>query len=172
MLGFDGISVGGITSWLMECISDKLIHPQELGLSEGPNWDPDHFNVVEDSAHNAEIGITILDAIIEKKGFLNLEEFIAGTSPTNDRSLLKIRSATIVSDRFVLEWDTVTGRFYYDADGQETATLLCDRTPWIKEEQMAEGFAKECAVVTHHRLEAGPDGRLEYVESKRRARCV
>src|ERR1700733_15062191 len=29
-----------------------------------------------------------------------------------------------------------------------------------KEAQHVEGFAKECAVVTHHRLEAGPDGGL------------
>jgi len=29
-----------------------------------------------------------------------------------------------------------------------------------KEAQHVEGFAKECAVVTHHRLEKGPEGRL------------
>ncbi len=29
-----------------------------------------------------------------------------------------------------------------------------------KEAEHVEGFAKECAVVTHHRLEAGPDGNL------------
>lgn len=29
-----------------------------------------------------------------------------------------------------------------------------------KEAQHIEGFAKECAVVTHHRLEKGPDGKL------------
>jgi len=29
-----------------------------------------------------------------------------------------------------------------------------------KEAEHVEGFAKECAVVTHHRLEAGPDGAL------------
>ena len=29
-----------------------------------------------------------------------------------------------------------------------------------KEAEHVEGFAKECAVVTHHRLEPGPDGRL------------
>jgi len=29
-----------------------------------------------------------------------------------------------------------------------------------KEAKHVEGFAKECAVVTHHRLEPGPDGRL------------
>jgi prolyl-tRNA synthetase len=30
-----------------------------------------------------------------------------------------------------------------------------------KEAAHVEGFAKECAVVTHHRLEAGPDGKLQ-----------
>ena len=30
-----------------------------------------------------------------------------------------------------------------------------------KEAAHVEGFAKECAVVTHHRLEAGPDGTLQ-----------
>jgi prolyl-tRNA synthetase len=29
-----------------------------------------------------------------------------------------------------------------------------------KEAQHVEGFAKECAVITHHRLEPGPDGKL------------
>src|SRR4249920_1512902 len=29
-----------------------------------------------------------------------------------------------------------------------------------KEAEHVEGFAKECAVVTHHRLEPGPDGKL------------
>src|SRR5687768_8413983 len=29
-----------------------------------------------------------------------------------------------------------------------------------KEAEHVQGFAKECAVVTHHRLEAGPDGKL------------
>ncbi len=32
-----------------------------------------------------------------------------------------------------------------------------------KEAKHVEGFAKECAVVTHHRLEAGPDGKLKPV---------
>ena len=30
-----------------------------------------------------------------------------------------------------------------------------------KEAKHVDGFAKECAVVTHHRLEAGPDGKLK-----------
>lgn len=34
-----------------------------------------------------------------------------------------------------------------------------------REAEHVEGFAKECAVVTHHRLEAGPDGKLRPAES-------
>jgi len=34
--------------------------------------------------------------------------------------------------------DRTSGRFYYHEDGKDDVTLLCDRTPWIKEEQMAE----------------------------------
>ena len=34
--------------------------------------------------------------------------------------------------------DRITGRFYFHEDGKDDVTLLCDRTPWIKEEQMAE----------------------------------
>jgi prolyl-tRNA synthetase len=38
--------------------------------------------------------------------------------------------------------------------------LFIPKSFLAKEEQMAEGFAKECAVVTHSRLKAGPDGGL------------
>ena len=38
--------------------------------------------------------------------------------------------------------------------------LFIPKSYLAKEEQMAEGFAKECAVVTHHRLVPGPDGGL------------
>ncbi len=34
--------------------------------------------------------------------------------------------------------DRVTGRFYYHEDGKDELQLLCDRTPWLKEEQLAE----------------------------------
>lgn len=33
--------------------------------------------------------------------------------------------------------DKVTGRYYYHEDGKDELTLLCDRTPWLKEEQLA-----------------------------------
>src|SRR5262249_31210241 len=37
--------------------------------------------------------------------------------------------------------------------------LFIPKSFLAKEEEMAAGFAKECAVVTHHRLKAGPDGK-------------
>ena len=38
--------------------------------------------------------------------------------------------------------------------------LFIPKSLMEKEAEHVEGFAKECAVVTHHRLEAGPDGGL------------
>jgi prolyl-tRNA synthetase len=38
--------------------------------------------------------------------------------------------------------------------------LFIPRSFLEREAEHVEGFAKECAVVTHHRLEAGPDGKL------------
>lgn len=38
--------------------------------------------------------------------------------------------------------------------------LLIPKSFLEKEAEHVEGFAKECAVVTHHRLEAGPEGKL------------
>ena len=37
--------------------------------------------------------------------------------------------------------------------------LFIPKSFLAKEEEMAEGFAKECAVVTHYRLKADPDGK-------------
>ncbi len=73
MYGFDAISVGGVVSWLMECLYEGLIEPSYIGLSEKiPSFDPDNFDVVKDSMHNADIGVEILDAIIEKRANLDL----------------------------------------------------------------------------------------------------
>lgn len=74
MYGFDAISVGGVLAWLMECLSQGYLSPQELGVDGRPIFQHEGFAVETDSAHNAEIGIALLDAIIEKRGVLNLEE--------------------------------------------------------------------------------------------------
>ncbi len=66
-LGFDAISVGGVLSWLMECLHEGHLTPEELGVSGKPVFTPEGFRVVEDSEHNANIGIELLDRIIEKE---------------------------------------------------------------------------------------------------------
>ena len=50
----------------------------------------------------------------------------------------------------------------FKATGHENAyfPLFIPMSFLEKEAEHVEGFAKECAVVTHHRLEAGPDGKL------------
>ncbi|MFH1176701.1 MAG: aldehyde ferredoxin oxidoreductase C-terminal domain-containing protein [Acidobacteriota bacterium] len=71
-LGFDAISAGGVLSWLMECLHERLLTPEELGVQEVPNFSPDGFDVVSDSMHNAELGVALLDAIIGRR--INLEQ--------------------------------------------------------------------------------------------------
>jgi glyceraldehyde-3-phosphate dehydrogenase (ferredoxin) len=72
--GFDAISIGGVLSWLMELLAEGLVTTHELAVSARPLFKSDGFDVVPDSLHNADIGIELLDAIIEKRGILNLTE--------------------------------------------------------------------------------------------------
>ncbi len=74
MYGFDAISAGGVLSWLMECLWDKSLLPEELDIKDVPVFTPNDFDVVSSSMHNADIGTALLDAIIEKRGIFNLEE--------------------------------------------------------------------------------------------------
>ena len=74
MLGFDGISSGGIIAWLMECLAKEYIKPKELGVKRVPIFRAKDFDVVGASLHNAEIGIGLLDAIIDQRGLLDLRQ--------------------------------------------------------------------------------------------------
>jgi glyceraldehyde-3-phosphate dehydrogenase (ferredoxin) len=74
MLGFDAISIGGVLSWLMECMADGLILPEELGISHKPVFSREGFRVVEDSLANAEIGVALLDQMASAKGAINMTE--------------------------------------------------------------------------------------------------
>jgi glyceraldehyde-3-phosphate dehydrogenase (ferredoxin) len=71
--GFDAISVGGLVSWLMECMSDGLIKPEELGAKATPVFSPENFDVVNDSMHNARIGMDLIDEMVKPDGKINLE---------------------------------------------------------------------------------------------------
>ncbi|HPJ63863.1 aldehyde ferredoxin oxidoreductase C-terminal domain-containing protein [Lentimicrobium sp.] len=72
MLGFDAISVGGVISWLMECLDAGELQPADLGVSAKPVFNPQNFDIVKDSMHNALLGCEILDSIIA--GTINLKE--------------------------------------------------------------------------------------------------
>jgi glyceraldehyde-3-phosphate dehydrogenase (ferredoxin) len=74
LYGFDGISAGGVLSWLMECLAKGLLTKADLGVSREPVFSPQGFRVETDSHNNAEVGIALLDGIIAKRGILNLEE--------------------------------------------------------------------------------------------------
>jgi glyceraldehyde-3-phosphate dehydrogenase (ferredoxin) len=58
----------------MECLSENLLELEELGINGYPVFSLDGFDMVSDSMHNAEIGIGLLDTIIEKRGIINLEQ--------------------------------------------------------------------------------------------------
>lgn len=70
--GFDAISVGGVLSWLFECLHVGLLSPEELGVRERPAFSPRGFVTEADSAHNAELGCALLDGIIAGRGHLRL----------------------------------------------------------------------------------------------------
>jgi len=72
--GFDAISVGGVVSWMMECLAEGLLSPGELGVAELPNFAADGFRVETDSMHNAQVGTALLDSIVRRRGIVNLEE--------------------------------------------------------------------------------------------------
>lgn len=73
-LGFDAISIGGAVSWLFECLDEGYITPEELGLRARPHWDIDNFLTVEDSLHNAELGIQLLQNCLGRERRLDFSE--------------------------------------------------------------------------------------------------
>ncbi|MBN1412563.1 MAG: hypothetical protein JW969_17070 [Spirochaetales bacterium] len=72
--GFDAISVGGVLSWLMDCVSEKLLTKEEAGISGEPVFSPEGFSVVTDSKNNAELGVELLNNIIHKKTDIDFTE--------------------------------------------------------------------------------------------------
>ncbi len=74
MYGFDGISVGAVTSWIMEALDTGILTVAEAGVNLMPRFEHKSFSVETDSMHNASIGISILDSIIEKRGVMDLSE--------------------------------------------------------------------------------------------------
>jgi len=72
-LGYDAISVGGTLSWLMDCLDDGLITAEELGVDRLPRWNMKNFNVVDDSLHNSQVGMALLDQMTQPNGKISLQ---------------------------------------------------------------------------------------------------
>ncbi len=73
-LGFDAISVGGVLAWLMECVAEDLIKPDDIGISQKPIFEMENFDLVHDSMHNANIAMTLLDEIASENSKINLQQ--------------------------------------------------------------------------------------------------
>jgi glyceraldehyde-3-phosphate dehydrogenase (ferredoxin) len=68
-MGFDAIQAGGMVSWFMECLAKGLIRKEDFGIIMTPKWDWKNFDVVNDSKHNAELGIQIIKAALNNPVF-------------------------------------------------------------------------------------------------------
>ncbi len=62
--GFDAIQIGGEVAWVMECLKEGWLGEQETGIAERPQWEPEQFAAVEDSAHNARIARSVIDWLL------------------------------------------------------------------------------------------------------------
>ncbi|HQP87274.1 MAG TPA: aldehyde ferredoxin oxidoreductase N-terminal domain-containing protein [Thermoanaerobaculia bacterium] len=92
--GFDAISVGGVLSWLMECLLEGELTPEELGVTRLPRWDAASFDAVADSRHNAELGVELIGSILS--GRVDLSE-----GPRKWGRRVAREKGTRVLDRFV-----------------------------------------------------------------------
>jgi glyceraldehyde-3-phosphate dehydrogenase (ferredoxin) len=126
-LGFDGISVGGVLSWLMECIHEGLLKPEDLGIKDKPVFTPENFKVVEDSMHNAKIAMSLLDEIVKPDSKINLMEgarkFARNLARNKDKKILNLfvynafaRHGWIVPNQYwtpgVLSPMSIMGKYY------------------------------------------------------------
>lgn len=95
-LGFDAISVGGVLAWLMECLHEGLLKPEDMGVKDVPVFSLEKFNVVEDSMHNAKLGIALLDQMTIEGGAIDLSH---GARKFGRR--LARKKGVAILDRFV-----------------------------------------------------------------------
>jgi glyceraldehyde-3-phosphate dehydrogenase (ferredoxin) len=104
--GFDAISLGGVLAWLMDCLDRGELSPADLGVTRKPRWpaaaDMGGFDVVADSAHNAELGLELVEAILSKRAMLDL-----GEGPRKWARRMRRERGVRVLDRFVA---TANGR--------------------------------------------------------------
>ncbi|MBW2970853.1 aldehyde ferredoxin oxidoreductase [Candidatus Woesearchaeota archaeon] len=66
--GFDAIQVGNLVSWFMELLHNSVIAKEDFGIKRQPKWDLENFDVVNDSMHNAECAIEIIELVFRHEG--------------------------------------------------------------------------------------------------------
>ncbi|MBS4013145.1 MAG: aldehyde ferredoxin oxidoreductase [Bacteroidetes bacterium] len=126
-LGFDAISVGGVLAWLMECLYEGYIKPEELGVQDKPIFTIENFDVVEDSMFNANIAMELLDEMVKPESRINLIEgarkYARNLARNKDKRILDIfiynayaRHGWIVPNQYwtpgVLSPMSIMGKYY------------------------------------------------------------
>jgi glyceraldehyde-3-phosphate dehydrogenase (ferredoxin) len=53
----------------------RSLAPEEVGATRTPRWGAAAFDPVADSLHNAQLGVELLDAMVEKRGILGDDPF-------------------------------------------------------------------------------------------------
>ncbi len=96
MNGFDAISGGGVLAWLMELLHENMLTKEDLGVTRMPKFDLENFDVVNDSMNNAELGVELIDAILEKRGIIDFSQGVRKWA----RKVHKDKGVKII-DRFV-----------------------------------------------------------------------
>ena len=68
-LGFDGIQVGGLLGWAMDCLEAGIVSAADLGLPaavpDKPIFEPEGFDVVAHSQHNEALALALLDRVAQ-----------------------------------------------------------------------------------------------------------
>jgi glyceraldehyde-3-phosphate dehydrogenase (ferredoxin) len=73
-LGFDGISAGGVLAWMMDLLATGSLTKEDLGVTRTPRWTVEGFDAVADSAHNAALGVELLDSMIQRRGVMDMSD--------------------------------------------------------------------------------------------------
>lgn len=91
-----------------------LYNNVDIGAYEyaGVDYDLDGIPNVWEKRYFAGITNCVPDAGNDSDPFSNLEEYIAGTDPTDTASYFHITNCTATADRFLVEWNAVSGRTY------------------------------------------------------------
>jgi len=156
-LGFDAISVGGVLSWLMDCLDEGLIEPGQIGAAGKPQWKIENFDVVSDSMHNATLGIQILDEIVRPGGRISLglgaRKFARGLARNKGRRVMDLfvhnafaRQGWMVPNQYwtpgVLAPMAISGKYYmyYGRDFIEPRALGKENARRMLQELMLDNL--------------------------------